>query len=210
MSSDHDPTVTVKDVSPRHAALPWIRFAVDFVPLILFFVVNGWLGIYWATGVFMAAMVGAIAAAKIWLREIPRMLWVNGAIVLVFGGLTLWLHNDLFIKIKPTVLYTAFAVILFYGLWSGRPVLKSVLEHAYPALTDHGWRLLTRNWGWFFLVMAAVNEVVWRSFSTDTWVAFKAWGVMPISFAFAMAQMPILTRHSQETDQQSTDGGATS
>lgn len=195
MSTEVAEAVTHKQKS---GANPWIKLAVDFVPLLLFFVVNGWMGIYWATGVFMAAMVAAIVAARILLGEVSKMLWVNAIIVLVFGSLTIVLHNDIFIKIKPTLLYGMFAVILFYGLWSGKPVMKQVLESAYPALTDEGWRLLSRNWAWFFLVMALINEFVWRSYSTDIWVAFKAWGVLPLSILFALLQTPILLKHSDE------------
>lgn len=187
------PVPVVKDRAPQN---PLVRLAIDFVPLLVFFGFNSWFDIYWATGAFMVAMVGSMIASRIWLHEIPRMLWVNAAIVLVFGGLTLWLHNDIFIKIKPTILYTMFAIILFYGLISGRPVLKAVLEAAYPAMADEGWRLLTRNWAWFFLVMAALNESVWRNVSTDNWVAFKTWVVVPLSVLFAITQAPIMARYS--------------
>ena len=189
------PVPLVDDKAPKN---PWVRLAIDFVPLLVFFAMNSWLGIYWATGTFMAAMIGSMIASRVLLHEIPKMLWVNGAIVLVFGGLTLWLHNDIFIKIKPTILYTMFAVILFYGLITGRPVLKAVLEAAYPAMKDEGWRLLTRNWAWFFLVMAVLNEAVWRNVSTDTWVTFKAWAVLPLSMLFAITQAPIMTRYAAE------------
>lgn len=185
-----------KSADGKAPANPWVRLAIDFVPLVIFFTVNSLADIYWATGTFMAAMVVSMIASRVLLREIPKMLWVNSAIVLVFGGLTIWLHNDLFIKIKPTILYTAFAAILFWGLLTGRPVLKAVLEAAYPAMLDEGWRLLTRNWAWFFLAMAVLNEAVWRSVSTDTWVTFKAWAVLPLSMIFAITQAPIMTRYA--------------
>lgn len=192
-----DPEATPVPVSDAKApANPWVRLAIDFVPLVIFFTVNSLADIYWATGSFMAAMVVSMIVSRVVLREIPKMLWVNAAIVLVFGGLTIWLHNDLFIKIKPTILYTAFAAILFWGLMTGRPVLKAVLEAAYPAMLDEGWRLLTRNWAWFFLAMAVLNEAVWRSVSTDAWVTFKAWAVLPLSMVFALTQAPIMSRYA--------------
>lgn len=194
------PVVDTPAQDGKAAPNPWVRLAIDFVPLVIFFTVNSLADIYWATGTFMAAMVVSMIASRVLLHEIPKMLWVNSAIVLVFGGLTIWLHNDLFIKIKPTILYTAFAVILFWGLLTGRPVLKAVLEAAYPAMLDEGWRLLTRNWAWFFLAMAVLNEVVWRSVSTDTWVTFKAWAVLPLSMIFAITQAPIMTRYAMPED----------
>jgi len=196
-----DPEATPVPVTDaKTPANPWVRLAIDFVPLVIFFTVNSLADIYWATGTFMAAMVVSMIVSRVVLREIPRMLWVNAAIVLVFGGLTIWLHNDLFIKIKPTILYTAFAVILFWGLLTGRPVLKMVLEAAYPAMKDEGWRLLTRNWAWFFLFMAVLNEIVWRSVSTDAWVTFKAWAVLPLSMIFAITQAPIMTRYAADSE----------
>lgn len=187
-------------------ANPWVRLAIDFVPLVIFFTVNSLADIYWATGSFMAAMVVSMIVSRVVLREIPRMLWVNAAIVLVFGGLTIWLHNDLFIKVKPTILYTAFAVILFWGLLTGRPLLKAVLEAAYPAMKDEGWRLLSRNWAWFFLFMAVLNEAVWRNVSTDTWVTFKAWAVLPLSMIFALTQAPIMTRYAADAEGTEDEG----
>jgi intracellular septation protein len=128
------------------------------------------------------------------------MLWVTGVIVAVFGGLTIWLHDETFIKVKPTIIYAMFAAILGYGLWSGRPVLKSVLESAYPEMQDRGWQLLTRNWALFFAAMAVLNEVVWRSVSTDTWVQFKVWAVTLLSFGFALSQAPILMKYGAEDE----------
>ncbi|MGK2286613.1 septation protein A [Pedomonas sp. V897] len=213
MASEHKDPVLMPDpeatpvpvVDSKTPQSPWVRLAIDFVPLLIFFGVNSWLGIYWATGTFMVAMIASMVASRVLLHEIPKMLWVNAAIVLVFGGLTLWLHNDVFIKIKPTILYSMFAVILFWGLITGRPVLKSVLEAAYPAMKDEGWRLLTRNWAWFFLAMAVLNEAVWRNVSTDTWVTFKAWAVLPLSMLFAITQAPIMTRYAADEDKGTSD-----
>jgi len=121
--------------------------------------------------------------------------------VVVMGGLTLYFHNETFIKIKPTIYYLFVAMILGYGLFADRPVLKSVLGSAYPGLDDAGWRKLTRNWAIFFLVMAMVNEAVWRTTSTDFWIGFKLWGAMPATLLFALANVPMLMRHGLSKDE---------
>jgi intracellular septation protein len=177
------------------------RLAVDFGPLLTFFLANGYAPvadgerIFVATGVFMAAMAVAMVYSKLRVGTISQMLWFNGAVVAVLGGLTLLLHDELFIKIKPTILYTLYAGLLFYALLSGKPLLKRVLADAYPPMADAGWGLLTRNWAWFFVAMALVNEAVWRTYSTDQWVSFKTWIVFPVTLVFAFAQAPILMRH---------------
>jgi intracellular septation protein len=122
---------------------------------------------------------------------------VSGVVVLVFGGLTLFFADDLFIKLKPTIVNALFGTVLLGGLALGRPLLPYVLDSVFQ-LTDEGWRKLTFRWGVFFFFLAALNEVVWRFFSTDFWVAFKVWGVMPITIAFAMAQVGLLNRHALE------------
>jgi intracellular septation protein len=151
-------------------------------------------GIFIATAVFMVAMVISLVLTRTLMGKLPIMPLVSGVVVLVFGGLTLWLQDDLFIKLKPTIVNTLFGVVLLGGLALGRPLLPYVLDSVFR-LTDEGWRKLTLRWGLFFLFLAVLNEVVWRLFSTDFWVAFKVWGVMPITIVFAMAQIGILQRH---------------
>ena len=175
--------------------------AIDYGPLLLFFLTNFLAPvpqaqrIYWATGVFMAAMLAAMAVSVARYRKISPMLWFSGAMVVIFGGLTLWLQNETFIKIKPTIYYVTVAGLLFFGLVTDRNFLKIVLGTAYPGLRERGWTLLTRNWIAYFLVMALINEVVWRMTSTDTWVAFKLWFFIPVTFLFAAANVPMLLRH---------------
>lgn len=177
------------------------RLAVDFGPLLLFFLANGYAPvphdqrIFVATAVFMLATAAAMLASKMKTGTISQLLWFNGVVVAVMGGLTLALHDDLFIKVKPTILYGLYAALLFYALIAGKPLLKRVLAEAYPPMGDAGWRLLTRNWAWFFLVMAVANESVWRNVTTDQWVSFKTWIVFPLSLVFAFAQAPILMKH---------------
>ncbi len=183
-----------------------MRLAIDFGPLLLFFLANGYAPvphdqkIFVATAVFMAAMAASMIFSKLRIGTISPLLWFNGVVVAVLGGLTLGLHDDRIIKVKPTILYGLYALLLLYSLMSGRQLMKSVLSDAYPAMTDRGWELLTRNWGAFFLVMAIVNEGVWRNVTTDQWVWFKTWVVFPASLIFAFAQAPILMKHGVEPE----------
>jgi intracellular septation protein len=125
------------------------------------------------------------------------MPFVTAVIVVIFGGLTLWLHNDTFIKIKPTIIYCLFGGVLLGGLLFGRSLMGYVFDAVFK-LDDAGWRKLTIRWGLFFFGLAILNEIVWRSFSTDTWVTFKAFGVVPLTFVFALTQMGLIQRHSLE------------
>ena len=174
---------------------------IDYGPLLLFFLTNFLAPvphetkIYWATGVFMAAMLAAIGFSVARYRKISPMLWFSGIMVLVFGGLTLWLQDETFIKIKPTIYYLTVSGLLFFGLRTGRNFLKIVLGTAYPGLRERGWTLLTRNWIGYFMVMAVLNEAVWRLTTTDTWVAFKLWFFIPVTFIFAAANVPMLLKH---------------
>jgi len=126
---------------------------------------------------------------------LPIMPLVSGIVVFVFGALTLWLQDDVFIKMKPTIVNTLFGVVLLGGLLFGRSLLGYVFDSAFR-MDAEGWRKLTLRWGLFFLLLAVLNEVIWRSFSTDTWVAFKVWGIMPLTLLFTLSQMPLIMRHS--------------
>lgn len=179
---------------------PGARLAIDLLPLVVFFAANYWRGIFTATIAFMVAITIAMLVSQLRYRHISPMLWFSGVMVLVLGGITIWLHDDTFIKMKPTLLYTAIAAVLLFGLLSGRNLLKTVLGSAYPGLSDRGWTLLTRNWIGFFLVMAAVNEAVWRSTSTSFWVGFKLWFFLPVTFLFALANIPMLMRHGMKLE----------
>lgn len=173
---------------------PWLKIGLELGPLVLFFAANGYGGIYVATGVFMAATLAALAAMWVLARRIAVMPLVSAVVVMVFGGLTLWLQDDHFIKMKPTMVNALFGLLLLGGLVFRKPLLPYVFD-GMVKLTDEGWRLLTIRWGVFFLVMAVVNEIVWRSVSTDTWVAFKTFGYLPLTFVFAMAQAPLMARY---------------
>ena len=187
-------------VNEQERASPAAKLAIDLGPLIIFFAVNAWLGIFAATGAFMAAIAAAMIVSKIKYRHISPMLWFSGVMVLVLGGITLWLHDETFIKIKPTIYYTTVAALLLFGLYTGRNLLKAVLGTAYPGLSERGWQLLTRNWAVFFLVMALINEAVWRTTSTEFWIGFKLWGFLPATFIFALANVPMLMRHGMQLE----------
>ncbi len=151
--------------------------------------------IFVATALFMVAISVALAVSFARDRKLPIMPLISGAVVLVFGGLTLWLKDETFIKMKPTLVNGLFAAILLGGLAFGKPLLGHVFGAAF-SLTEAGWAILTRRWGLFFLCLAILNEVVWRSVSTDTWVDFKVFGIMPLTFAFAIAQAPLLAKYA--------------
>ncbi|HSZ74753.1 MAG TPA: septation protein A [Rhizomicrobium sp.] len=176
---------------------PWVRLALDLGPLLLFFGCFKFFGIYVATASFMGATLGALAVGYALERRLSPMPVVTAALVLVFGGLTLYLKNDVFIKMKPTVLYTFFGVMLLGGLAFGRLFIKNIFAQAFE-LNEEGWRKLTIRWGIFALFLAALNEIVWRNFSTTIWVDFKVWGILPMFFLFALAQAPLIGKHQLE------------
>jgi intracellular septation protein len=195
---------TVQVKTAAEPVNPLLKLALEFGPLAIFFFVNSygdrWFGIasdqriFLATGVFIAASLISLTLSKLLLGHLPRMAIINAVVVTVFGGLTLALQDELFIKLKPTIVNTLFGAILLGGLAMGRPLLPFVLD-SVMSLTMEGWRKLTFRWGWFFFVLAILNEVVWRNFSTDFWVGFKVWGIMPITLAFALAQTPLILKH---------------
>jgi intracellular septation protein len=172
----------------------WSKLVIELGPLLVFFAGNAVAGIYAGTAAFMVATLISLAAARIRHQKIPVMLLVSGAIVLVFGGLTLFLHDETFIKLKPTIVYAMFAVLLTAGLMLKKPLLELLFGSAFT-LTEEGWRKLTWRWIAFFVAMAIVNELVWRNVSTDTWVSFKVFGFLPLTFLFALAQVPLIQRH---------------
>ena len=182
-----------------------LKLALNYGPLLVFFAVNKFGGLFIATGAFMAAT--AIATAVSWwkTRHIPPMLMFTGLVVLVFGGLTLWLQDETFIKLKPTLIYGVFAAILFFGLLTGRPTLKVVMDDALPGVDDEGWRKLSRNWALFFVALMGANEIARRVLTDDQWVDFKVWGVTAAFFVFTMLQAPLLSRHGFDPDSKPKD-----
>jgi intracellular septation protein len=176
---------------------PLFKLATELGPLIVFFIANARYHLFVATGAFMVAIVVAMIASYMVTRHVPLMALVTGAIVLVFGTLTLVLHDETFIKVKPTIIYGLFAVTLGGGLLFGRSFIALLFDQMFN-LTPHGWRILTFRWALFFAAMAVLNEVIWRTQSTDFWVGFKALGVIPITMGFAILQMPLIKRYHVE------------
>ena len=194
----------------RKEVSPGLKFALELGPLLVFFFANSrgeWLAgklpflaslggpLFVATAAFMLATALSLSISWVLTRTLPIMPIVSGIVVFVFGALTLWLQDETFIKMKPTIVNTLFGSILLGGLFFGKALLGYVFDSAFR-LTQEGWRILTLRWGIYFFAMALLNEIVWRSFSTDFWVAFKVWGNMPLTIAFTLFQLPLLTRHA--------------
>jgi intracellular septation protein len=180
----------------------WARLLVEWGPLVAFFIANARGGIFWGTGVFMAATAVALALSWTLTRKLALVPLVSAGFVAVFGGLTLWLQNETFIKVKVTLVNALFGTILLAGLYFGKQLLKHVLGEAVK-MDDEGWRILTLRWGVFFFVLALLNEIVWRTVSTDLWVNFKVFGILPITLVFAISQAPLMNRHMIQSGPQS-------
>jgi intracellular septation protein len=189
---------------------PLLKLSLELGPLGVFFLGNAYgatlarifpplsaLGgrLFIATALFIVATVVALVASFALTRRLPIMPVVTGIVVLVFGGLTLALQDEVFIKMKPTIVNILFGATLLGGLLFGRPLLGYVFDTVFK-LDDEGWRKLTFRWGLFFFFLAAANEIVWRNFSDDAWVNFKVFGIMPLTVIFTLTQMPLIQRHS--------------
>jgi intracellular septation protein len=175
-------------------APPWLKPSVEFGPVVLFFAAYWIYDLLVATAVLMAATAVALVVSLVVTRRVPWMPLITAAVVGIFGGLTLWLEDETFIKMKPTIVQAVFSVVLLGGLAAGRPLLKPLLGAAWP-MDDTGWRRLSLRFALFFAAMAGLNEAVWRTQSTDFWVTFKVFGLIGLTLAFAVAQTPLMTRH---------------
>lgn len=171
-----------------------MKMFLELGPLLIFFTAFKLLDIYWATGILMAATVVSLIASRLILNKVPVMMLVTGALVMVFGGLTVYLQDPTFIKIKVTIIYVLFAGGLAIGLALGQSFIKVLLGEALQ-MEDEGWRKLTIRWMYFFLALAVLNEGIWRNFSEDLWVKFKVFGILPLTFLFMMAQVGLLQKY---------------
>ena len=187
-----EPEVNWTELKPQ-----LIKMALELGPLVIFFIVNARADIFVGTAWFMGAMVVSLALSWLLLKKVALMPLVTGVVVLVFGALTLWLHDDTFIKMKPTIVDSLFGVVLLGGLLFRVSLLRYVFGDVYK-LKPEGWTILTLRWGLFFFALAILNEVVWRTQSTDFWVAFKVWATMPLTIIFAASQLGVLRRYAPE------------
>ncbi len=197
--------------APPAAKHGWLNFAIDFGPLLVFFLTyrfsSGGEGAFAATTAaikgtvaFMVAIVIAMAVSKWKLGKISPMLWLSGVLVIGFGALTIWFHDERFIVMKPTIIYAAFAVLLLGGWWFKRPMLKYLLQSALEGVTERGWLLLSRNWGLFFAALGIANHIMYLmiqrgDFSFDTWLTVKVWGITALSFIFTLTQLPVMMKN---------------
>ena len=172
-----------------------LGFALDFGPLLIFFLAYKFVGIIAGTAAFMAAILVAVIISKWKIGKVSPMLWLSAVLVMGFGALTIYFNDPSFIQIKPTIIYVGFAVILAVGLLRGKAMLKYLLQAAYEGLSDEGWLKLSRNWAIFFVAMAVLNEAMRLTLSFDQWLTLKVWGITILSFIFAIANVPMLMRH---------------
>lgn len=192
-----------------------LKLVLELGPLVVFYIANARADIYAATEWFMAAMVIALILSWLLLRKLAVMPVVTAVVVVIFGGLTLWLHDPSFIKMKPTVVNALFAAALLGGLAFHQSLLRYVFGDVYK-LKPEGWTVLTLRWGLFFLVLAILNEVVWRAAdafiadptaATNLWVTFKVWGTTPITVIFTLFQLPLLSKYAPDAEHPAAPGG---
>jgi intracellular septation protein len=196
-------------MAPVREIHPALKFGLEIGPMIAYFAAYQWFKddplviggqsygpVVVATAVFLPLLLAALAVSWALTRDLPRMAVFTAIVVVVFGGLTIWLNDDTFTKMRPTVVYGLFAAVLGWGLFvQGRSYLKYLMGQAIP-LSDTGWTIFTRNWVWFLVFMALFNEFVWRVLGEEAWVMLDSFGQLILTFAFLATQWPVLQRHS--------------
>lgn len=190
-----DTTIDSAPLAPGPGGESWLPIALDFGPLLVFFLATKFVGMFAGTAAFMAAIAIAVLVSRLKLGRVSPMLWLSAVLVLFFGTLTLYFHDPKFIQAKPTVIYAFFALMLLGGWLRGKPLLRYLLQSAYNGLSEEGWLKLSRNWGLFFAGLAIANEVMRAALSFDNWLTVKVWGVTIASMLFAMANLPMLMKH---------------
>jgi intracellular septation protein len=183
---------------------PLPKFLIEFGPLLAFFIGNWKGGVFWGTGVFMVAIAIALVVSWILTKKIAKVPLFSAIFVGIFGGLTIWLHDDTFIKVKVTLINVFFGVTLLGGLYFGKVFIKYVVGEAIN-LPQEAWRALTLRWGIFFLCVAVLNELIWRNVSTDMWVNFKVFGLLGLTLVFAVANAPFMAKHMIEEEASKPD-----
>ena len=173
------------------------KLLIDIGPLAVFFIFYSRSDLKSAIIPFMIATIIAVLFSYIMEKKIPVMPTVGAFIILIFGGLTIYFDNEVFFKMKPTIINLLFALILYGGMIVKKPLLKFLLGAAIK-LEDEGWKILTQRWISFFIALAILNEIVWRTQSTDIWVNFKVFGILPITFIFTMTQFPLIKKYQNE------------
>lgn len=198
----------------KKAASSWLNVVVDYGPLLVFLGVYRWMSpketsaageiiaIIYGTGAFMAASVIALLVSKWRLGKVSPMLWFSTALIMGFGSLTIFFGDPTFVQLKPTIIYASFGVALLGGFFTGRALLKILLEAAFEGLSEEGWLKLSRNWGVFFLVLAALNEVLRAQLDFEGWLWAKIWVFLPLTFLFTFSQIPMLLKHGLSFEEQ--------
>lgn len=177
-----------------------LSLALDYGPLIAFFIAFKLTNVFTGTAVFMVAITIAVVVSKLKLGRVSPMLWLSAILIVGFGALTIWFHDPKFIQLKPTIIYSGLGALLLGGFMLGKPLLRYVLEAGFEGLNDRGWMVLSRNWGLFFIAMAVLNEAMVRNLSFDTWLALKVWALVPLSMVFGMAHIPYMMKNGLATD----------
>ena len=181
-----------------------LKPATELGPILIFFAAYYFGGLFVATAAIMISTILSLAVSYYYTRTLPTMPLVTAVVVIVFGGLTLYLKDESFIKMKPTIIYSIFAFVLFAGLFLGKSYVKLLFDNFWD-LDDAGWKKLTWRLALFFLAMAVANEIIWRNVSTEIWVNIKVFGFTAATFLFFIAQVPLITRHSRQVKANSDD-----
>ncbi len=196
--------------APKKPKSGWLNVLVDYGPLLVFFLTYRWfapegediagemIAVISGTGAFIAAALAALAFSKLYLGKVSPMLLLSTALIVGFGALTIYFHDEFYVQIKPTIIYLLFGLALLIGWWRGKALLQTLLEAAFEGLTHEGWLKLSRNWGVFFLFLAVLNETLRSTLTFGDWLAAKLWVFLPLSFLFTFTQLPMLLRHGLE------------
>ena len=205
------------EIQTKPKSSGWLNVAVDYGPLLVFLAVYRFnapsepnaagelLAIIYGTGAFMVAAVAALLFSKFRLGKVSPMLWLSTALIVGFGALTIFFGDPVFVQLKPTIIYSFFGVALLVGFFTGRALLKILLEAAFEGLTEEGWLKLSRNWGVFFLMLAALNEGLRAYMSFEGWLWAKLWVFLPLTFLFTFTQLPMLLKHGLDVGQDDED-----